>query len=271
LSAVRGFLSHASTEDGVVTADRGTNFVILLLSVADSVELGGRSEHGSTEPDGVALHSVRDDLDLNGCGLEAATRELLRELNASLNSALQVALDTATEVLKHGGTAGEDNVLVETTTNVNGAVLDDIVDYSGERDGEVAREDLRVEEDLGTQETLVTNINLVGLLSDLVGAILDLEPLLRFRIILSELLSNVGADVAVLLLDTLSNLKRLGGRNGLTTLTVQGLHKRRDITSSQGDVLNRASNNVTFGDRDHVGNSISRIDDGTGQCALRLL
>lgn len=268
---VFAFLSHTGSEDRVVAADGGTDLVVLLLSVADGVELGGRSEHGASEPNGVTLHSVGDDLDLNGGGLQAATRELLRALNALLDGALQVALNTATEVLEHGGSSRENNVLVETTTNVDGAVLDDVVDDSGEGDGEVRGEDLGVEEDFGTQEALITDVNLVLLLCDLVDALLDLEPLLRLSIVLTELLGDIRADIAVLLLDTLGNLQRLRRGDGLTTLTVEGLDEGRDITTSEGDVLDRGSNDVTFSDGDNVGNSISRIDNGTSQSTLSLL
>lgn len=250
-------LSHTSTEDGVVTADGGTDLVVLLLGVADSVELRGGSEHGTTEPNGVALHAVGDDLDLDGGGLEATAGELLGELNASLDSALQVAFDTTTEILEHGGTTGEDDVLVQATADVDGAVLDDVVDDGGEGDGEVGGEDFRVEEDLRTQEALVTNVNLVGLLGHLVHAILHAEPLVRLRIILGEFLRDIGAHVAVLLLHTLSNLPRLGRGNGFKTVTVQGLHKRRNIATSQGDVLNRATNHITFRHRNHVRHTIS--------------
>lgn len=250
-------LSHTGTEDGVVTADRGTNLVVLLLGVADSVELGGRGEHRTSEPDGITLHSVGDDLDLNGGRLQATARESLRALDTLLNGALQVTLDTATEILEHGGSSGENDVLVETTTDVNGAVLDDIVNDGGEGDSEVAGEDLRVEENLGTEETLVTDVDLVGSLCDLVDALLHSEPLFGLRVVLSELLSDIGADVAVLLLDALSNLQRLRRGDGLTTLTVEGLNERRDITTSERDVLDRRSNDVTFSDGNNVGNSVS--------------
>lgn len=267
----RGCLSHTSSEDGVVAADGGTNLIVLLLSVADGVELGGRSEHGSSEPNGVTLHTVRDDLNLDGGGLQAASRKTLRALDTLLNGTLQVTLDTTTEILEHGGSSRKNDVLVETTTNIDRAVLDDIVDDGGEGDGEVRGEDLGVEEDLRTQEALITDINLVGLLCDLVDALLNLEPLLGLSIVLTELLGNIRADVAVLLLDALSNLQGLSRRDVLTTLTVESLNEGRDIATSKGDVLDRRSNDVTFSDGDDVGNSISRIDDGTGQSTLSLL
>lgn len=239
--------------------------------MADSVELRSGSKHGTSEPDGVTLHSVGDNLDIDGAGLQATTRKTLRKLNALLNSALQITLNTATEILEHGSSSRKNDVLVETTANIDGAVLDDVVDNSRKRDGEIRGEDLGVEEDLRTQEALVTDIDLVRLLCDLVDALLNSEPLIGISVILGELLSNIRADIAVLLLNTLGDLKRLRGRNDLTTLTMKSLDESRDITTSKRDVLDGRSDDITFSDGDDVSNSISRIDNSTSQGALSLL
>ena len=44
------------TEHGVVAADAGPPLLVLLLGVADLVELRRGGEHGAPEPHGVALH-----------------------------------------------------------------------------------------------------------------------------------------------------------------------------------------------------------------------
>ena len=53
--------------------------------------------------------------------------------------------------------------LVEPSPNVDGRLLNDVVDDLGKRVQEVGGIDLRVEEDLGGKETFVTNVNAVFL------------------------------------------------------------------------------------------------------------
>lgn len=91
--------------------------------------------------------------------LDATTAELLGSLDAVINKTLQVTVQTTTEVLVEGRTTRQDDVLVQTTTNVNRARLNDGVNDLGQGSQEVAAEDLGVEEDLRAQESLVTNVN----------------------------------------------------------------------------------------------------------------
>lgn len=53
--------------------------------------------------------------------------------------------------------------LVQTTPDIDGRLLHNIVDDLWERDKEVGRVDLRVEEDLGCEETLISDIHRVFL------------------------------------------------------------------------------------------------------------
>lgn len=65
-------LAHCA-KDGIVTADARPMLVIVGLGVAHLIELGCTGEHGTTEPDSVTLHVVRDDLHVNGLGLDATS------------------------------------------------------------------------------------------------------------------------------------------------------------------------------------------------------
>jgi hypothetical protein len=91
--------------------------------------------------------------------LDATTAELLGSLDTVINKTLQVTVQTTTEVLVEGRTTRQDDVLVQTTTNVNGARLNDSIDDLRQRSQEIAAEDLGVEENFRAQESLVTNIN----------------------------------------------------------------------------------------------------------------
>ena len=69
--------------------------------------------------------------------------------------------------------------------------------------------DLRVEEYLGSEELLVSDVDLEGFLGDGVDAAILLDVLVRVRVELVELFGDVRAHVAVALLDGLGRLQRL--------------------------------------------------------------
>lgn len=104
------FLGDAA-KDGIVAGNAGSDLVIVLLGVADGVELAEGGEHRTTEPDGKALQPVRDDVDVDRLGLEAALAQALRLLNAEVDRLLNVALQATAKVLEHGRAARQDNVL----------------------------------------------------------------------------------------------------------------------------------------------------------------
>jgi len=240
-----------------------------ISNLQDAIWEGGGysgSKHRTTEPNGKALHVVRNDLDFNCLGFDPALGELFGTLNAVIDGPLDVPLKALAKVFEHCRAPAEHDVLkernqtsllmpfgqtnlVESSTGINGAALDSFVDDLGKRGEEVTAEDLRVEEDLGSKESLVTNINGVGLLGDRFDALVVFEPLVRLSVILLVLLHDVGADIAegflskvirinaefinsicnkmkhfnkkkaVWYLDALGHLEGLGGRDLLVTLT----------------------------------------------------
>jgi len=252
-----------------VSADTGTMFIVLLLSVAHVVELRGRGKHTSTEPHGITLHVMSDNSNLKSLSLDAATAQLLTDLNTLVNSTLDITLESSAKVSEHGGTTRKDNVLVQRTTSIDRAALNGIIDDLGERSEEVTAGNFRVEEDLRTQESLVTNIALEGTLGDRLNTFVHLDALVRLGVELGELLDHVGADITVGFLDTLSDLEGLSGRDvSRFTLSHELLDKTGDVTTSNGDVLDATTNDVTISHRDNVGDTITRIDDGSGQSSL---
>ena len=249
-----------------MATDSRTLLVVVLLAVASFVELGSRGQHGTTEPDGIPLHGVSDNVDLKGDSLDLSTRQLLAPLDPVIDGTLDITLETLTEITEHSGTTRQDDVLVETTTTIDGAALDGVIDNLGERDQKVRGEDLGVEEGLRTQETFVSNIDVEGPLGDGLDTLVLLDPLLTTRVVLPELLDDIGANVAVSFLDTLGNLTRHGrGDSGTFTIPHQLLDKRSDGTSSKGDRLDGRTNNVTLGNRDDVSHTSSGINNGTGK------
>lgn len=72
------------------------------------------------------------------------------------------------------------------------------------------------------------------------------EPLGRLLVVLLEFLNQVRADIAVHLLNTLGNFEGLGRRDRLAAVTQKVLNEGSDISTGQRNVLNAATNNVTF-------------------------
>jgi hypothetical protein len=149
------------TEDRVVSADCRSLLVIVALGVANVVKLRSGCEHGTTEPHGVALHVMRDDIHFDFLGCDASLRQLHCSLVAVVGLPLDIALQPLAEILEHGGASRQDDVLVQATTHINWARLHTIINKSGERSCVVRGENLRAEEDLRSEETLITDINSV--------------------------------------------------------------------------------------------------------------
>jgi len=142
-------LSHSDrVEDGVVPADGGPVLLVLRARVRHLVELGRGGQHGAAEPHREALHVVRDDVHLDGARLERPAALLFRAPNAVVDSAFDISAQPAPEVLEHGGAPRQHHRAVEPAPDVDGAALYGGVDHLGERRGVLAREYLRVEEDL---------------------------------------------------------------------------------------------------------------------------
>jgi len=145
--------------------------------------------------------------------------------------------------------------LVERATTVDGGALHARVDHLGQGDGEVSAEDLRAEEDLRTQESLVAHINGVWGLGLLNHALVLAEAVLRVSVVLLVLLDKVRAHVAVRFLDLLGHLDGGLRRELLTSITKNLDHEVSHISPGQGNVLNTAANNVSFELNKHHQNS----------------
>ena len=180
-----------------MSANARTMFVVLLLSVANIVELRSGSKHTTTEPHSVTLHVMGDDSHLKSLSLDASTAQLLTDLNTLVDSALDVTLKATTKVTEHGRSARKDNVLVQRTTSIDRTALNGIINNLGKRSEEVTAGDFRVEEDLRTQESFISNITLEGTLGDRLNSLVHLDALVRLGIELGELLNHIRADITV--------------------------------------------------------------------------
>jgi len=231
--------------------------------VAGLEELRKRSKHGTTEPHSITLHVVRDNVNLDWLRLGSRTDDGV--LGTDLDELLNITLKPTGEILEHSRTTAQHDVLVETTTTIDGAGLNSLIDEDGKGSKEIAGEDLRVEEDLRSKETLVTDVDAVGLLGHRIHSLVNLEPLGGLSIVLGELLGDIGANVRVKLLDALCHLERLCRRDALITLTEELLNEGSDITTSKRDVLDARTDNVTLSNRDNVSHTITTVDNSTSK------
>ncbi len=84
------------------------------------------------------------------------------------------------------------------------------------------------------------------LLCDRVDSIIEFEPLVRLSVVLVELLSNVGADVAEPLLDGLGRLQGLLRGDPRLPFSQELLNEVCDISASNGNVLDTTANDIAF-------------------------
>jgi len=91
--------------------DPRTRLVVLLLGAPQVLESRERSEDGTTDPDGVFTFGRGDDLDLH----------------ARWRERCELLLHTISDTGEHGGTAGENDVAVEVTTDIEIALEDGVV------------------------------------------------------------------------------------------------------------------------------------------------
>jgi len=252
-----------------VSADRRTLFVVLLLGVADRIELSGGGKHGATEPDGISLHEMGDHLDIDGGWLDSSLGDLLGDLHTFVDGALDVSLQSSSEIFEHGASTGEDDVGVETSASVDRTALDGLVDDDRERSEEIRGENFGVEEQLGSEESLVTDIDDVLLLADRLDESVFFDEFLWLGVVFVELFDEVRADVGVLLLgflgDPLSQLRR---DRGFFTIELESADELCDVAACERDVFDGASNHISFSHWNDVGDTITRIDDSSGQSLL---
>ena len=141
--------------------------------------------------------------------------------------------------------------------------MDNAVDDDGKGREEVGRVDLGVEEYLGSEEALVAYVD-----RDLAAAGLPdhvLGEAAAVAVEARELLDDVRAYIAVFLLDLLGGLQRA---IRLSPVSQQGLYEIGDVTASDGNGLDGGADDVSFGDRDDVRDTITGIDNSAGQRAV---
>lgn len=95
----------------------------------------------------------------------------------------------------------------------------------------------------------------------------SLEILVWLSIVLPELIHDVLAHVAVILLDLRGDLHLiLRGYGGhLTTFSHQVEHELGDVPTGDWDVLDGASDDIALRARDNVGDTITRVNHSTGE------
>jgi hypothetical protein len=122
---------------------------------------------------------VRDDVDLHTARLHCQlywieSRRRLAHLHqapaprltardSSIHNVFHVPLQPLPKVLEHRASTRQHNVLVQSSSDIDGTGLDDGVDDLGERGEEVGRVDFGVKEDFWGEETLVSDVDIVFL------------------------------------------------------------------------------------------------------------
>lgn len=97
------------------------------------------------------------------------------------------------------------------------------------------------------------------------------EPLVRVVVVLLELLDHVLTDITVVLLDPLGDPQLVLGRDigRLAPVSEELLDERRDVFAGDRDVLDRRADHVALGNGDRVGDSVSRVNDDSGERSVR--
>jgi hypothetical protein len=97
------------------------------------------------------------------------------------------------------------------------------------------------------------------------------EILVGLRVILPVLLHDVLANVAVQFLHLSCNLQLIFGRNGrhLPSFSHQIQHELGDIPTGDGDMFDRAPDDVPLSARDYVGDTIARVNNCSGERTVR--
>lgn len=127
-----------------------------------------------------------------------------------------------------------------------------------------------VEEHFGAEEALIANLNVDHVAVDrLVDEALELCTLhglvveVLLRVILGELLVQVFANVAVLLLDLRSDLKLVTRWQLLLPITQHLQGEVGDVSAGQWDVLHATRDDIAITDWEDVSNTIARVNDSS--------
>ena len=116
--------------------DTRAGLVVLLLRAPEVLEGAEGREDGTTDPDRVLALGGSDDLDLHARRRERS----------------QLLLHTVRNTREHGGTARENNVAVQITTDIEIALEDGVIGCFVDT-GSFETEERRLEESLGGTET----------------------------------------------------------------------------------------------------------------------
>mmetsp|Transcript_1316 Transcript_1316/g.1688 ORF Transcript_1316/g.1688 Transcript_1316/m.1688 type:complete len:369 (-) Transcript_1316:101-1207(-) len=236
--------------------------------MADTGESGVGTQDTATEPHGEALHHVLADGHVDGGGL--MLYNLLVGLQSVVDPLLDQFLHFGVEPVEEGAAARQHDVLVQLTAVIHRTRLDGVVDHLVYGRPPVGVDELGVEEHFRAEESFVAHVDLhrfsaigglvdqfLELVRQVVAAVLAQVFLIEFL----EFLHDVAAHIPVLLLDSPGDVEGVLARHRLLPLSQHAQHELGDISTRQRDVLHTAADDKSVSDGEHVGHTISRIDN----------
>ena len=141
--------------------------LILLLTFSPHAYLRGHIASAQPRGDLPLLRGLHDNLQFLSLDLQISlqfrTNRVDVRLVASLHDSLQVSTQPFVEPLELGRSACDHDVAVERTTHVHRTAHDRLVHEVGQRRVVLRIHDLRVEEELRSEELLVAHVDRVGL------------------------------------------------------------------------------------------------------------
>jgi len=190
-------MQSLSSKDCIVSANRRTLFVILSFSVADRVEFSGGRKHRTSEPDSISLHEMGNNFDINWNRFNSSFGRFFGECNTVIDSTLDISLKTSSKVFEHGRSSRENNVTVETSTSIDRATLDGLIYNSWKRSEEIRRKDFRIEEELRSKESFVTNIDIVFFFADWLNKQVFFDVFFGLGVVFLVFFDEIRADIRI--------------------------------------------------------------------------
>lgn len=89
--------------------------------MANLREVVRTTQDTASKPHSVPLHHILEDIDLDGLGCLSRIRLVL--LQSVINSLLNLLIQSLVKTLKQGGASRQHNVLVESSSRIDGATL----------------------------------------------------------------------------------------------------------------------------------------------------
>lgn len=101
-------------------------------------------------------------------------------------------------------------------------------------------------------------------------ALVPFKVLQRILVILPKLPDDILTHVTIIFLHLASDAELVlrGYRRHLSTLPHQIEHELGDIATSNGDMFDRAPNDVPLGTGDDVSDTVPGVDDSSSECAI---